>query len=84
MMPCGSRALIVNANLKSSSLYRDFKTLHLTKNVRLAKIGEEPLATENVRQFPSFILKFGKGKVEDTVDRRIKLPSSIKIEPSVR
>lgn len=59
----GFRAQIVNVYLQSSFFCNSFKSLQLTVNIRLQSLLQYPATSEEVVQFPQFLLYNGEGKV---------------------
>ena len=78
VIPHGSRADIVSATVKNSSLWRNIQVLKLTQNMRVAKIAaidSSPERTEKLEQYSRWLLDLGEGKTNIVCDRNIiKLP----------
>ncbi len=72
-----SRAQIVHACVKYSALYAGFRILHLTENMRLSSLRNDPNATETALQFPNYLLGLGEGRLESAEDGTVELPESV-------
>ncbi len=63
--------------VKSSALYADFRILCLTENMRLSSPRNDPHASDTALQFPSYLLRLGEGRLEDSEGNMVKLPESV-------
>lgn len=85
VVPGGSRAQIVNACVKSSCLYQEFRFLRLTENMRLSALRADPSADSEALQFPEFLLSVGEGRVQGSVQRdMISLPGFVSFQLTIR
>ncbi len=62
--------------VRSSALYADFRTLRLTENMRLPSPRNDPHASDTALQFPSYLLRLGEGRLEESEGNMVELPES--------
>ncbi len=55
-VPRGSPRTGVHLCLKSSPIFEDLRLLHLSENMRLQSITEDPNADEDARNYPHYLL----------------------------
>lgn len=67
VIPRGNRADVVMAAMNSSYLWKHFKVLQLTKNMRLFSESDEREA-EEIKRFSDWILKLGDGRINEPND----------------
>ncbi|XP_045820117.1 uncharacterized protein LOC123913423 [Trifolium pratense] len=84
VIPKGSRADIVHATINSSYLWRKCKVLRLTKNMRL-QFSSNSVENEQLREFASWILDIGDGKIGITEDGEsiVEIPQDILVKSSL-
>ncbi|XP_062099807.1 uncharacterized protein LOC133805653 [Humulus lupulus] len=83
VVPKGTRADIVDANLNSSYLWPFFKIYELNQNMRLYNGSLTGFEAAKIASFDKWMLQIGDGSLYDDIDRQlIKLPSDIAINPS--
>lgn len=67
MIPKGSREDIVYSMINSFELWKFYKVLRLTKNMRLENPSSDiNTSSEDIAKFSKWILKVGDGKIGDT------------------
>ncbi len=82
VVPEGSREMIVHLCLKSSPLSEDLILLHLTKNMRLQYLMEDPKVDPHALNYPPYLLRVGEGKLKHDKRAEIDLTQSINVVKS--
>ncbi len=72
-----SRSKIVQACIKASELFAQFRILRLSENMRLEQLGRDPHADPTTLEYPDFLLRLGEGRLEETGDNDVLLPSYV-------
>ena len=75
IIPNATRLQIVNASIKRSSLWKYFKVMKLTENMRIKRSGNNPMLIE----FDKWLLQVGDGNIEpiEEDERYVKLPDHL-------
>ncbi len=82
VIPERSRAQIVHGCVKSSALSANFRILHLTEKLRLSSLLNDPHASETALRFPSYLLRFGEGSLEESEENMVEHVESVrKVSP---
>lgn len=70
---------IVAVCFKESGLFGLFKLLHLQQNMRLQALHDDPNATKEELQFPTYPLNLGERKLQFNVKDLVHLPVSLNV-----
>ena len=73
----GSISEIVNAYMQTSGVFSQFRILRLSENMRLEQLRNDPQAHSSTLQSPDFLLRVGEGRLEETSDNDVLLPSYV-------
>ncbi|XP_057747599.1 ATP-dependent DNA helicase PIF1-like [Arachis stenosperma] len=81
VIPKGSRQDIVHATINSSYIWKSYKLLTLSKNMRL-KATHDDEKIEDLREFAEWIRKIGVGNYDTQKDgvNKVKIPDDIMIK----
>ena len=75
----GSRAQVVDACIKRSALWQQFRVLHLQENMRARQAAAAGDA-EEVRQFAGWLLDLGSGQLPTDDDGATQIPAELLME----
>ena len=77
--------MVVFMCFQSSRLYQCMSFLNLSENMRVQAIRDDHETDPEVLDYPNFLLKFGEGKLKQTLDYFIEFPPSLNtVEPSTK
>ena len=82
VVPKASRGMIVHMSLKSSFIFQELRVMHLTENMRLQALKEDPNADHEALQYPDYLLRIGEGRQRKDEKSYIDLPKSITVVQS--
>ncbi len=68
--------------LQSSIVCLELKALHLSENVRLKALKDDPRVEPTALEYTDFLLRVGEGRQEQDEDSNIDLPNSITVVQS--
>ena len=78
VVPGGSRAMISASSIIHSVMWNSFKTLHLTRNMRVEKMkttNTDPTIIAKLEQHSKWLLSIGDGTIKTEVNNIMEIPS---------
>ena len=78
VVPGGSRAMISASSIIHSVMWNNFKTLHLTRNMRVEKMkatNTDPTTIAKLEQHSKWLLSIGDGTIKTAVNNIMEIPS---------
>ena len=82
VVPKESRGMILHMCLKSSWIFSELRVLHLTENMRLKALKEDPNAELAALEYSEYLLRIGEGRQDRDQNNCIHLPVSVTVVQS--